>query len=882
MTMAPSPSFIPRTTTDPTPFPAYKPPNFAPMRTTFEANPEYEPPATLPGQRQADTHLDQIKASSAYARGATGAGETIVIADSGFNPAHHELSGTVSFGGRVTNKFTQVASYGPACTAEERTLRRCAGSFHGTASAGIAAGRRDLDATAHRVMHGVAFDANILGVRHRLCDTGGCPFLPVPVPDRLNDFEFYAHILYSDVRETSPLVYTYRIPRGFFVNLSFGSDRGISSRTREEVRGSPLYRDLNFLFAQAHRPAAYRIILVWAAGNKYDGMRTDADSPTTLPGLGVYFPELRGHVIAVVNVQQNGLIAPSSNRCGLAKSFCIAAPGTGIYAPGSRTDDTGALAYFPNFSGTSAAAPVVTGALAVLRSFFRNPPFDHDDDPSTPMIITPSLGNTELVTRLLATADRTDSSASGGPDYSDSDTYGHGLVDLDAATRPVGTMMATTSDGRSWSASATSLDITHGAFGGALGRALDGVPMVFFDQLGSPFFHDAGQLVRAAPANDLANFAAASAPENVLLRVDSGASSLWLAHNTNGARPLGLLRADERFSFSNHDAFAAPYFSLVKHGFGGGFEAPTGGRGGFGLAVMHGAAWGRGGGGVYGGGDGYGGSGGDYGGGGEVDAWKNGTALAFGYRPANRAFSLLGGVVREGEGFLGARPGGAMGEARGETVFAGVNGVWGLGGLSDLGLRRFGWERFGLGGLGSVSGGAGAGSAGGLGSAGLSGAGSATAGGSGSARSGDLKRGWRAWRVLASAYVGHTRANASSGLLHSVSGLRSSAFSIGLSRRSALRKDDWLGFRLTQPMRVESGRARLRLPTSRSKYGVVSYTDIPVNLKPRARTLQAEAAWRTPALGGHLSLGLQLTRYPNHDPDGGTGVFGWVRFGREF
>ena len=854
----------------------------------FEASAEYRPTGTGFGP---DNHLEQIKASYAYARGATGAGETIVIADSGFNAAHHELSGTVSFGGRVANKFTQVASYGPACTPAQLMARICAGTFHGTATAGIAAGRRDLDATVPRNMHGVAFDANILGVRHRIGDTGGSP-PPDPAPLILTDFGYYAVILYQTVIRdptSTPGTYTFRIggQRGPIINLSFGGStgEGISSRTREYVRNR--YSSLANLFAQdARNPAtgnfyiepADRSIIVWSAGN--GGTRADGDSPTILPGLGVYFERLRPHVIAVVNVRRDGHIASGSNRCGLAKSFCIAAPGTGLVAPGSVTDQTGPLTYFASFSGTSAAAPVVSGALAVMRSFFRNPP-------GSPMAGEPSLGNTELVTRLLATADSSDSSASGGPDYSDSDIYGHGLVDLDAATRPMGTMMATTSDGRSWSASATSLDITHGAFGGALGRALDGVPMVFFDQLGSPFFHDAGQLVRAAPAGDLANFAAASAPENVLLRLDSGASSLWLAHNTNGARPLGLLRADERFSFSNHDAFAAPYFSLVKHGFGGGFEAPTGGRGGFGLAVMHGAAWGRGGGGVYGGGDGYGGGGGDYGGGGGVDAWKNGTALAFGYRPANRAFSLLGGVVREGEGFLGARPGGAMGEARGETVFAGVNGSWGLGGLSNLGLRRFGWERFGLGGLGSVAGGAGSGSAaGGLGSAGLSGAGSGTAGGAGSAGSGDLKRGWRAWRVLASAYVGHTRANASSGLLHSVSGLRSSAFSLGLSRRSALRKDDWLGFRLTQPMRVESGHARLRIPTARNPSAGdghrVLYTDIPVNLKPRARTLQAEAAWRTPALGGHLSLGLQLTRHPNHDPDGGTGVFGWVRFGRGF
>jgi len=228
-------------------------------------------------------------------------------------------------------------------------------------------------------------------------------------------------------------------PWGFVINMSFGILHGIDSYTRDYVRE---FRDRTAtLFAQAHRPAADRTILVWAAGNQQgrryaarpgesQGDSVDATSPTLNTALGVHFD--LPHTLAVVAVDQAGHIARFSNRCGTAKAFCIAAPGVDLIAPQRGSGDASSMGTtyrtdrYHTFSGTSAAAPVVTGALAVMRSFFKNPDGSY------------ALGNTELATRLLATADRTDRSATGGPDYSDSDTYGHGLLDLDAATRPVG------------------------------------------------------------------------------------------------------------------------------------------------------------------------------------------------------------------------------------------------------------------------------------------------------------------------------------------------------------------------------------------------------------------------------------------------------------
>ena len=113
-------------------------------------------------------------------------------------------------------------------------------------------------------------------------------------------------------------------------------------------------------------------------------------SPVVMAGLPARFPELRENLIAVVSVDGDENIAIDSNRCGIAADWCIAAPGDGIRA-----------AYFGPFQGriirsstivhgTSYAAPMVTGGLAVMKHFFRN-----------------QLSNTALVERLYATAKKT-------------------------------------------------------------------------------------------------------------------------------------------------------------------------------------------------------------------------------------------------------------------------------------------------------------------------------------------------------------------------------------------------------------------------------------------------------------------------------------------
>ena len=111
--------------------------------------------------------------------------------------------------------------------------------------------------------------------------------------------------------------------------------------------------------------------------------------------------------LAVVATDDNNIIASFSNGCGVAKYWCLAAPGVDIWSAVSYTAPNITTAIGTN-SGTSMAAPHVSGALALLLSRL----------PHIPMPVLKAI--------LLATA--TDLGEPGVDDV-----YGHGLVNIAAA-----------------------------------------------------------------------------------------------------------------------------------------------------------------------------------------------------------------------------------------------------------------------------------------------------------------------------------------------------------------------------------------------------------------------------------------------------------------
>ena len=139
-------------------------------------------------------------------------------------------------------------------------------------------------------------------------------------------------------------------------------------------------------------------IFVWAAGNNG---RSESNA---LAALGNVSNKAAGHIVNVVAWDdKTGALADFSNACGVTMNYCITAPGTNLSAGIVNN----------NLNGTSFAAPIVSAAIAVIREAF------------------PYMESTQITNLLFETA--RDLGINGVDEI-----YGHGMLDLERATRPVG------------------------------------------------------------------------------------------------------------------------------------------------------------------------------------------------------------------------------------------------------------------------------------------------------------------------------------------------------------------------------------------------------------------------------------------------------------
>ena len=238
----------------------------------------------------------------------------------------------------------------------------------------------------------------------------------------------------------------------------------ISSEILSELRWFaaylPEYLDANF---QIDTPYAEKTILIYAAGND--------EKPWS--GLGAdypyYIPALRGYSLSVVATDPaTGTIADYSNRCGPLPSdwdfarhgphYCLAAPGT-VRGLVPHRDTPGRGQVEEGIQGTSFAAPVVSGALALMMEHFRG-----------------TRGNTAIVKRMLDTASRSGH-------YAELETYGAGFLDIEAALSPVGTLNA----GQSARPLSRSMFHTPAVFGAVALRASN-IELAVFDRQDFPFW----------------------------------------------------------------------------------------------------------------------------------------------------------------------------------------------------------------------------------------------------------------------------------------------------------------------------------------------------------------------------------------------------------
>ena len=743
--------------------------------------------------------LASVGADEAYAKlrllkgenVAPGSGVTIGFVDTGIDTDHPAFAGKT-----VTEQFLWNAVDETAAT-----LHAGSGYSHGTGVASVAAGARlSNNSAAH---HGVAWGADIAMFAIATAPSSGV-YTPVTLGDLASEDADFANVL------TEVLAWRDGGRRIDILNLSVGYVGLINRYSEQDLRDNLG----KMIEAIAQAGTVDKTIFVWGAGNSH-GLSCDSSvtshcrsgslnavSVDVLPGLVVRIEELRGHSIAVVAIKEGGgEIAGFSSRCGLAADFCIAAPGEGIrMADFISTSGNSVARRFLLSSGTSYSAPMVAGGLALMKQLFRD-----------------QLSNTELVKRLFDTADSTGI-------YADRNTYGHGKMDLSAATSPVGVLEVPARN--IMNGSGTALRATGIRLGPAFGdgpqRSLAGREIAAFDSLGAPFWFDLGTLATAStgppPAAQLRKFVeifprSRFAPvrgtgftAGVLqsgYRAASVHSRLGLLNAPRGAAGSYLVLAEYPLAgvFAGRRALSFTGFPAESD-----FEAgrgsdipvrlrlgllrkpPDAGSGHLVLAedaltiavtaerslslavfTTKGAS---------------------------ERAHASGAVLS--WRPAGSPLGLRAGWIGERETMLGSLSEGAFGALTSDVFFGGVS--------VDAEIGE--------------------------------------------------------WRVGADAEVGTASPGAGGGIIEEVSPLTTSSFTLYGSRMFS--GDGVLRMAVSQPLRVERGRASLTVPVGRTKSGEVFRAPVPASLVPGGRQVDFAVRWSQPFYVGEIRLGVIASAFPGH------------------
>lgn len=270
--------------------------------------------------------LETIRAADAYARGVDGTGIVIGVVDSGIFAGHSEFIGRYGGGYDYLTETAQPIDRGG----------------HGTGVASVIVANRDGIG-----MHGVAPGATVI---------------VVGTDDSVGGVNAeYTVRGYNDL-----------IARGVrIINNSWADVAAITDTTRQKIiEGMPA--DL----AAYRRAIASGVLNIWGTANDF------RNQPSIEAGLPHYFPELERGWLAVGAVGP-GYMPEYSNSCGVAKNWCLVAPGGG---PGWEWDatigdyvwkgiDDGILVAKPGGGytktfGTSFATPHVSGAAALVWQMF--------------------------------------------------------------------------------------------------------------------------------------------------------------------------------------------------------------------------------------------------------------------------------------------------------------------------------------------------------------------------------------------------------------------------------------------------------------------------------------------------------------------------------
>lgn len=400
--------------------------------------------------------MELTKIRVAHDRGFTGKNAKVAVLDTGVNSDHEDLIGQFS---GFYNAFTQSEL--------ESDAQDLVG--HGTHVSGIIASKQN-----EQMSVGYAPDADMLMIK--IADENG-------------------RLTLSDIEEADAFWWA-RKQGADFINNSWGVDE-----TARDITANQAMLTMPNLISEFKVGAANDVVYVWANGNN------GGNQPGLHSGLPSLFPELKANWVTVANVDSDtGLIHWSSQHCGDAAAWCISAPGTDINAPSQNLDYA-----TTEKTGTSMAAPAVTGALASLKDAF------------------PMLTNTQIVQRLFTTANKMGV-------YAEESIYGQGLMDMDAASQPLGDLNALSLSGEATPLSSTTLNLGR-AFGTE--NPLQGVEVMAVDAQGAGFYEDLGRAVVSQTFSYDAKQALNRLEYRSLDKM-KGANDMSIAFTSSGSSEIGF------------------------------------------------------------------------------------------------------------------------------------------------------------------------------------------------------------------------------------------------------------------------------------------------------------------------------------------------------